>query len=377
MSLGGGVNLGYAISTLYLVAAISLLLPYVSRVDQFNIPSKTEQSTLPACSALGLCCGALVWGGISDRIGRRQAFLYTCVVSGFFGFASAFSQSFEALVALRFLASTGLGGNLPIDLGLFIEFLGDKQRASSSIALNMFIPFGALFAVGLAWLVLERLGRGWYLVLLATPHFILALSRWGMPESPRWLLARGDVEGTARVLEFVANYNGCSDLLSSPEQLRDSVALWTHANAAGISSQAGAVGKLNRRGSTFELLLKSEFPTLPRRIASRVEGELQPLNSKVSKFTSLLKPPLRATTVPLWGVWFFTSLGKYGFDSWTPTILQSKIGPSFELGTYQLMAISLACVPFSLLIVHRLMSHIGRPLTYVANPPFCAMSHRH
>lgn len=72
--------------------------------------------------------GAAGWGIGSDLIGRRWAFNLTLLIAGVFGTAAGGAPGFAALATLAALWSVGVGGNLPVDSAVFLEFLPGSHQ---------------------------------------------------------------------------------------------------------------------------------------------------------------------------------------------------------------------------------------------------------
>ena len=109
---------------------------------------------------VGLCIGASFWGVISDVVGRRLAFNTTLFLAGVFGIAAGGSSTWIGYVALNWngnrlttdtsrlcgLFSTlglGVGGNLPVDGALFLEYL-PFASANLLTLLSVWWPIGQL-----------------------------------------------------------------------------------------------------------------------------------------------------------------------------------------------------------------------------------------
>ena len=154
----------------------------------------------------GLMIGALCFGPVADRIGRK-ATLMICVA--FFGLASlvsAWSPDLQVLLVLRFLTGLGLGGAMPNAITLSSEYSPDKHR--SVLVTTMFCGFtlgSALGGILAAYIVAHW---GWHAVLLVggvVPLLLLPLLAWLLPESARYLVARGAAaEKISRILNRIA-----------------------------------------------------------------------------------------------------------------------------------------------------------------------------
>ena len=94
---------------------------------------------------VGLCIGASFWGIASDVIGRRPAFNLTLFITGVFGLAAGGAPNWVGVSALYACLGLGVGGNLPVDGALFLEFL---PFASGNLLtmLSVWWPTGTLIA---------------------------------------------------------------------------------------------------------------------------------------------------------------------------------------------------------------------------------------
>ena len=72
--------------------------------------------------------GAAGWGVASDIVGRRWAFNLTLLVAGVFGAAAGGARGFAALAGAVAAWSVGVGGNLPVDSAVFLEFLPGSHQ---------------------------------------------------------------------------------------------------------------------------------------------------------------------------------------------------------------------------------------------------------
>lgn len=90
--------------------------------QEFGI-SETRVRFTTAALFIGLCLGASFWGIASDVIGRRFAFNMTLLICGIFGICIAASPTWIGVCGLAAAMGLGVGGNLPVDGALFLEFL--------------------------------------------------------------------------------------------------------------------------------------------------------------------------------------------------------------------------------------------------------------
>ena len=121
---------------------MALTLPSLS--PEFGI--SVERARYTTCSLfIGLCIGASFWGIASDVIGRRPAFNCTLLIAGIFGLAVGGAPNWIGVCGMFAALGCGVGGNLPVDGALFLEFL---PHASGNLLtmLSVFWPVGQLLA---------------------------------------------------------------------------------------------------------------------------------------------------------------------------------------------------------------------------------------
>jgi MFS transporter, putative metabolite transport protein len=157
-----------------------------------------EVGLLGASTFIGAILGLLVFGDLSDRVGRRSIFVINLFFFVVFALGSAFVTTTPQLFIMRFLVGVGVGMDIPTSTAYLAEIAPSKQRgAVLGSLLNMMWLLGALCSTLLAIPLVAYFGDEawrWMLGIAAIPALLVLLARQGLPESPRWLLARGRVE---------------------------------------------------------------------------------------------------------------------------------------------------------------------------------------
>lgn len=184
-------------------ASVGFIAPAI-RAEWHLTPA--HLAPLFASGLAGLTAGALIFGPLADRFGRKKV-LVTCVF--FFSatsLLSAFSPSLDGLIALRFLTGLGLGGAMPNAITLTSEYCPSRKR--SFIVTTMFCGFtigsslGGLASAGL----IEA--YGWRSVLMIgglMPLLLCPVLLWKLPESARYLLVKGkQLKDVTRTLGRIA-----------------------------------------------------------------------------------------------------------------------------------------------------------------------------
>ncbi|XP_074538758.1 solute carrier family 22 member 7-like [Halichoeres trimaculatus] len=167
---------------------------------------------------MGVMTGAVLFGYLSDRFGRKRMLLVSYITALIFGYASAFSYNFAMFAVLRFCTGVGLCGLSLIPPVLCIEWMDIKIRASVSVIMSLDWSLGTSALSGIAYLV-----RDWrYLTATATSPLILAIAIWWwVPESARWLISNGKVQSAHFYLSKCAQMNGREQFMADlrPEDL--------------------------------------------------------------------------------------------------------------------------------------------------------------
>jgi MFS family permease len=143
----------------------------------------------------GAVLGALVFGRLADRLGRKRLFMLTLAVYMAATVATAFSTGFTWFAICRFLTGVGIGGEYAAINSAIDELIPARVRGRVSLAINGSFWIGAALGalISLALLDPRVLGPqlGWRagFLLGAVLAVAILLVRRHVPESPRWLIA--------------------------------------------------------------------------------------------------------------------------------------------------------------------------------------------
>jgi len=150
---------------------------------------------LVAASALvGVLFGGLIFGWVTDRVGRQLMYTIDLIVLVAGSVLTLFVTDAWQLVVLRLLVGIAVGADYPIATSLLAEWLpaARRGRTMGSLVTAWFVGAAAAYAVGYA--LVAAFGDGvwrWTLAAAAVPGLAILLARIGTPESPRWLLRHG------------------------------------------------------------------------------------------------------------------------------------------------------------------------------------------
>jgi MFS family permease len=161
------------------------------------------------CYLLGQVFGALVFGRLADRLGRKRLFLLTLAVYMAATIATAFTVDFWTFVACRFVTGFGIGGEYAAINSAIDELIPARVRGRVNLAINGSFWIGAALGAVLSLVLLDErvLGPalGWRAGFLAggTLAVAILLVRRYVPESPRWLIAHGRIAEAEAIVSAI------------------------------------------------------------------------------------------------------------------------------------------------------------------------------
>ena len=165
---------------------------------------QSKFSTLPqnlqfiSLTFLGMTVGSLITGFVGDRFGRRFTYQINLLIFGLASLAAAFAQDMPQLIVCRFIQGLGLGAEIVVGYSTLTEFVPPASR-------GRWLSFLALLTVGgfpvtaiLGYLIIPSFGWRPMFVIAGIGSLIVWYLRKNLPESPRWLEAKGrDAEAEA------------------------------------------------------------------------------------------------------------------------------------------------------------------------------------
>ena len=304
VKLLGGSGIGWALDAMD-VGLIGFIMAALT--THWGL-THTETSWLASAGFIGMALGATFGGLLADRFGRRNVFAATLLVYGLATGASALAGGLAVLIALRFLVGLGLGAELPVASTLISEFAPRKVRGRMVVILEAFWAVGWLAAavIGAFIIPLNDNGWRWALALGMVPAFYALYVRMKLPESVRFLEAKGrHSEAEGIVTSFEASEPTRLRFQGEPHSSDASRVLdETQQDAAIVGGSSGSTGSAS----------------------------------------GIWSPTLRRRTTALWTVWFCINLSYYGAFTWIPSILVDQGYTLVKSFTFTLI-ITLAQLP--------------------------------
>ena len=242
--------------------AIGYVAPEISRA--WGLP-RTALGVVFSTSLFGMMIGAMIFGVLGDKLGRKRVIVSCVTIIGLATLATAQVNSVESLVLCRLIVGMGIGGVGPNVYALLSEYSPPRRRATLIMIVTTSFPLGAALGGILATRMVPQFG--WQSMFwsagIATLVLVPVLLIW-LPDSVRQMVLRGAAEErTRQILQHVV---------------------------PGLEIAAGTRFSVPESAS-------SGFPVW-----------------------ALFRERRAAMTALLWGMYFVTMLVNYFVSNWLPTV---------------------------------------------------------
>jgi MFS family permease len=305
--------------------------------------------------------GAFFWGSYSDSKGRKIPYTMTLMITTLFGLLSSFTFSFGSLCFTLFFLGFGVGGNMPTDGALYLEFL-PKEYHYLLTFMSVFFSFGAVLASILGYLILptwscpedglpcdmSKQNNGWRILLFAVAFitFIMLLLRslWlKLPETPKFLMSQDRANETIIVLQDIAKINGGTVQIHQSE-------LPQSRKSSPVIEEEEDILEEDDEGNEITHML-------PTNNSTGTDIKEQEEEEQIKAFKLLLGPKWRLTTLLIWTIWTVTSVAYTMFNVFLPKFLETlgfegEAMPTRQQVYWDYMIYSIAGVPGSVVSLY-------------------------
>jgi MFS transporter, putative metabolite:H+ symporter len=303
--------------------SLAFVLPVLVRLWHIT---PAQIGWLIAIGYLGQFLGALVFGALAERYGRVRGVAGATALMSVMSIACALSGSFATLLTLRLVQGIGVGGEMPVAAVYINELSKARGRGRFFLLYELIFPIGLMMTGQLGALLVPTLGWQVMFLIGGIPGLVVTALLLRLPESPRWLIAKGrlaDAETVIRGIEASAPGSGIRD------------------QGSGIGDQGSGI---RDQGSERR---PQERGTLEYRIPDPRSLIPAPTRSSAGE---LLSAAYRARTFIVWTLWACAYFITNGLNNWMPTLYSSvyhlSLGQALRAGTLTNVAqvvILLAC----------------------------------
>jgi AAHS family 4-hydroxybenzoate transporter-like MFS transporter len=247
---------------------------------------------------VGMVLGAMILGLMGDKFGRRPTIIGSVALFAVASLATAFAQTTDQILVLRFIAGLGMGGATPVVLSLAAEYGSAKHRGTIMTTVLLGLPAGAILGGLLAAKMLPSIGwQGIFAVGGIVPLVLVVVLMFALPES----------------LYFLTRHRTNASL----EKIRKIVAKITKKPISAGSAY-----------SVPEIDVKTGV-------------------------ASLFSGGLARNTLGIWTIYLFNWVAWFMFLSWLPTVLKTTGLPAEQapMGTVAVNAVFVVCaIPLSIIL---------------------------
>lgn len=178
--------------------SIAVAAPLIA--EKFNL-ARTALGPLFSVALLGAALGALTFGPLGDRFGRKRCLVAATIIFGICTFLTASAATYDQLLVVRFAAGVGLGGATPCFIALASEYAPRRRRAMVASLIWAGFPLGGTVGGFLNAYILAKFD--WQTIFLiggVLPLLVAAALLIWLPESIRFLLAENRDPDKARAI---------------------------------------------------------------------------------------------------------------------------------------------------------------------------------
>jgi MFS transporter, putative metabolite transport protein len=185
----------------YVFAVIAVTLALATFRNTLHV-TPFWSGMISSSTLIGIFIGGLVFGWLTDRFGRRPLFVADLLAFAVAAVLMAFVQQPWQMFVLGLVMGLAVGADYAIGTPLLSEFSPRSARGRLGASLQIAWNVGYVVAFLIGFLITSAFPDAWRWVLLtaAIPAIVCLVARHGMPESPRWLLAKGRTDEAREVL---------------------------------------------------------------------------------------------------------------------------------------------------------------------------------
>ena len=190
------------------MVAMSLIMPIIKK--EWDI-SNFWVEVLSSIFYLGMMLGALLTGMVADRRGRQKGIMYASLLQFIIGTSFALVNNLFFLLIFRFIYGFIYGFSLPLTVSMIAEIVPVIYRGKCITFMNFNITIGRIYALILAYFILEDYHTGnWRLLMIicSLSSLIVAFGvKLYVKESPRFLISIGNFDEGFKMIDYIGNTN--------------------------------------------------------------------------------------------------------------------------------------------------------------------------
>lgn len=174
------------------------------------------RATSDALFMLGVLLGSIIFGQMSDNLGRKPVFFASLVLQVIFGIAAGIAPEYITYSISRLIVGATTSGVFLVAYVIAMEMVGPTYRLFAGVACMMFFSFGYVLTAGFAYFISD-----WreLQIALTLPGLLFMCYYWFVPESARWLISKNRKEEAIVIIQAAAKENK----VTIPQEILDNL----------------------------------------------------------------------------------------------------------------------------------------------------------
>lgn len=189
-------------------------------IEKWNL-TPVEAGAMGSYGLFGMMFGAIFFGILADRMGRKKVIIVTVVLFSLFTLLCGFADTPTTFSIFRFLAGLGLGGIMPNVIALLTDYAPQKIKGTIVAIVLCGYSVGGLLAPTLGIMLIPTIGWESVFWIAGLPLLLLPIMYKQLPETASYLIKRGEKEKLFATLSKVdprKNFNMNDEVMALPEQ---------------------------------------------------------------------------------------------------------------------------------------------------------------
>lgn len=174
------------------------------------------RATSDSMFMVGVLLGSIIFGQMSDNLGRKPVFFASLVLQVIFGITAGIAPEYFTYTISRLIVGSTTSGVFLVAYVIAMEMVGPSYRLFAGVACMMFFSLGYVLTAAFAYFITD-----WrqFQIALTLPGLLFMCYYWFVPESARWLLSKNRKEEAITIIQAAAKENK----VEIPQEVLDSL----------------------------------------------------------------------------------------------------------------------------------------------------------
>jgi putative MFS transporter len=218
--------------------ALSLAFALPVLIKLWHI-TPAQSGFLISASYIGQLAGALLFSSLAEKFGRIPSAAAATALMSVVSIACAAAGTFPQLLAFRLIQGIGVGGEMPVAAAYISELSKARGRGKFFMLYEMIFPIGLMATSQVGALVVPAFGWRALFLIGGIPGLIVTWFLLRLPESPRWLIAKGRISEAELIVKQIEAWSQTEVPPAAPVEIPAAPVLrqrgrWTEVLGSGL-----------------------------------------------------------------------------------------------------------------------------------------------